>query len=158
MDVTALTCNRSHLDEGARYPGEKPGTASRFTGSSGPPGRKNIPVPRLGNSAWLLSAWFLRTLELGRVRRDRHRLRSFVRGVAGHPTARSRPRTPIIHWCLDVFPDAGEAEWTGATRLLSRPARALMSAAYRRCDVVVDLGPCMRRRLERYGGAPRARR
>jgi glycosyltransferase involved in cell wall biosynthesis len=30
-----------------------------------------------------------------------------------------------------------------------------MSAAYRSCDVVVDLGPCMRARLERYGGSPR---
>jgi glycosyltransferase involved in cell wall biosynthesis len=29
-----------------------------------------------------------------------------------------------------------------------------MSAAYKSCDVVVDLGPCMRRRLERYGGSP----
>ena len=29
-----------------------------------------------------------------------------------------------------------------------------MSAAYKRCDVVVDLGPCMRRRLEAYGGSP----
>ena len=29
-----------------------------------------------------------------------------------------------------------------------------MSAAYRCCDVVVDLGPCMRRRLEAYGGSP----
>jgi len=54
-----------------------------------------------------------------------------------------------------VFPDAGEAEWTGATRLLSPPARAIMSAAYRCCDVVADLGPCMRERLERYGGSPR---
>ncbi|HSZ81886.1 MAG TPA: hypothetical protein VLA14_06370, partial [Polyangia bacterium] len=32
---------------------------------------------------------------------------------------------------------------------------AVMSAAYRCCDVVVDLGPCMRERLERYGGSPR---
>jgi len=70
------------------------------------------------------------------------------------PLRAAWPRTPLLHWCLDVFPDAGEAEWTGATRLLSPPARAVMSAAYRCCDVVVDLGPCMRRRLEAYGGSP----
>jgi glycosyltransferase involved in cell wall biosynthesis len=112
-------------------------------------------VPRLGNSAWTLSAWFLHSL----------RLEAFDAIIIGSdpsfaaalaiPLRVSRPRTPIFHWCLDVFPDAGEAEWTGATRLLSRPARAVMSAAYRCCDVVVDLGPCMRRRLERYGGTPR---
>ena len=112
------------------------------------------PLPRLGNSAWTLAAWFLQSL----------RLREFDAIVIGSDPSfaaalaialrMSRPRTPILHWCLDVFPDAGEAEWTGATRLLSSPARAMMSAAYRRCDVVVDLGLCMRARLQRYGGTP----
>jgi len=111
-------------------------------------------VPRLGNSAWTLAAWFARALQLGPF--DAVVLGSdpsFAASLA-IPLRAAWPRTPIIHWCLDVFPDAGEAEWTGATRLLSPPVRAVMSAAYRCCDVVVDLGSCMRRRLERYGGSP----
>jgi glycosyltransferase involved in cell wall biosynthesis len=154
FDVTALTCNRSHLDEGARYPARESWNGVEIHRVFRPAWSQKHPVPRLGNSAWLLSAWFLHTLELGAfdaivIGSDP----SFAAALA-IPLRASRPRTPILHWCLDVFPDAGEAEWTGATRLLSRPARAVMSAAYRCCDVVADLGPCMRARLERYGGSP----
>jgi colanic acid biosynthesis glycosyl transferase WcaI len=153
-DVTALTCNRSH-DGTTTFPPEESWKGVRIRRVFRPAWSQKKPLPRLGNSAWLLSAWFVESTKLGAfdaivVGSDP----SFAVAIA-IPLREARPRTPIIHWCLDVFPDAGEAEWTGATRLLSPPARAIMSAAYRRCDVVVDLGPCMRERLERYGGSPR---
>jgi colanic acid biosynthesis glycosyl transferase WcaI len=154
-DVTALTCNRSHGDDVARFPPDEVWNDVRIRRVFRPAWSQKKPLPRLGNSAWLLSAWLVETTKLGAfdaivVGSDP----SFAASIA-IPLRAARPRTPIIHWCLDVFPDAGEAEWTGATRLLSPPARAIMSAAYRCCDVVVDLGPCMRARLERYGGSPR---
>ncbi|HVR02291.1 MAG TPA: glycosyltransferase, partial [Polyangia bacterium] len=154
-DVTALTCNRAHGDDGARFAPEETWNDVRIRRVFRPAWSQKRPLPRLGNSAWLLSAWFVESMKLGAfgaivVGSDP----SFAASIA-IPLRAARPRTSIIHWCLDVFPDAGEAEWTGATRLLSPPARALMSAAYRCCDVVVDLGPCMRERLERYGGSPR---
>ena len=154
-DVTALTCNRSHGDVAARFPSEELWNGVRIHRVFRPAWSQRRPLPRLANSAWMLSAWFLRSVSLGDfdaivVGSDP----TFAATIA-IPLRAARPRTPIIHWCFDVFPDAGVAEWTGAGRLLAPPARALMSAAYRRCDVVVDLGPCMRERLERYGGAPR---
>src|SRR5450432_398318 len=154
-DVTALTCNRSHGDDAARFPPEEMWNGVRIRRVFRPAWSQKRPLPRLGNSAWLLTAWLVEAAKLGAfdaivVGSDP----SFAASIA-IPLRVARPRTPIIHWCLDVFPDAGEAEWTGATRLLAPPARALMSAAYRCCDVVVDLGPCMRTRLERYGGSPR---
>ena len=154
-DVTALTCNRAHGDDGVRFAAEEVWNGVRIRRVFRPAWSQKRPLPRLGNSAWLLSAWFVETTKLGAfdaivVGSDP----SFAASIA-IPLRAARPKTPIIHWCLDVFPDAGEAEWTGATRLLSPPARAIMSAAYKCCDVVVDLGPCMRARLERYGGTPR---
>jgi colanic acid biosynthesis glycosyl transferase WcaI len=154
-DVTALTCNRSHGDGPAAFAPDEVWNGVRIRRVFRPAWSQKKPLPRLGNSAWLLSAWFVESTKLGAfdaivVGSDP----SFAVAIA-IPLRAARPRTPIIHWCLDVFPDAGEAEWTGATRLLSPPARAIMSAAYKRCDVVVDLGPCMRERLERYGGSPR---
>src|SRR5262245_10426813 len=154
-DVTALTCNRSHLDETVRYPPDELWNGVQIHRVFRPAWSQKRPLPRLGNSAWTLSAWLLRAVRLGKfdavvIGSDP----SFAASLA-IPLRAVWPRVPIIHWCLDVFPDAGEAEWTGATRLLSPPSRAVMSAAYRCCDVVVDLGPCMRRRLERYGGTPR---
>ncbi len=154
-DVTAVTCNRAHGDDAARFPAEELWNGVRIVRVFRPAWSQKRPLPRLGNSGWLLSAWFLRSTRLGPfdaivIGSDP----SFAASLA-IPLRAARPRTPILHWCLDVFPDAGEAEWTGATRLLSPPARAIMSAAYRCCDVVADLGPCMRERLERYGGSPR---
>jgi glycosyltransferase involved in cell wall biosynthesis len=153
--VTALTTNRSLDDASARYPSEELWRGVRIHRVFRPGWSQRRPLPRLGNSAWTLAAWFARALQLGPfdaviIGSDP----SFAASLA-IPLRAVWPRTPILHWCLDVFPDAGEAEWTGATRQLALPARAIMSAAYRCCDVVVDLGPCMRRRLERYGGTPR---
>jgi glycosyltransferase involved in cell wall biosynthesis len=154
-DVTALTCNRSHGDDTAVFPPAEEWNGVHIRRVFRPNWSQKKPLPRLGNSAWTLSAWFVEAQRLGAfdaivVGSDP----SFAASIA-IPLRAARPKTPIIHWCLDVFPDAGEAEWTGATRLLSPPARAIMSAAYRCCDVVVDLGSCMRTRLERYGGSPR---
>jgi glycosyltransferase involved in cell wall biosynthesis len=154
-EVTALTCNRSHGDEAQRYPAEETWNGVRIRRVFRPAWSQKKPLPRLANTAWMLAAWFLETTKLGDF--DAIVIGSdpmFAASIA-IPLRAARPHTPIIHWCLDVFPDAGEAEWTGATRLLSPPARAVMGAAYRRCDVIVDLGPCMRARLERYGGSPR---
>jgi colanic acid biosynthesis glycosyl transferase WcaI len=153
-DVTALTTNRSLDDVTASYPADETWNGVRIHRVFRPTWSQKRPLPRLGNSAWTLAAWFARALQFGPfdavvIGSDP----SFAASIA-IPLRAAWPRTPIIHWCLDVFPDAGEAEWTGATRLLSPPARAVMSAAYRRCDVVVDIGACMRRRLERYGGSP----
>jgi glycosyltransferase involved in cell wall biosynthesis len=153
-DVTALTCNRSHGDSGARFPAEDEWNGVRIHRVFRPAWSQKRPLPRLGNSAWTLSAWFLRSLRLGDF--DAIVIGSdptFAAAIA-IPLRAARPRTPIIHWCLDVFPDAGEAEWTGASRLLAPPARLIMKAAYRACDAIVDLGPCMRERLARYGGPP----
>ncbi len=153
-DVTALTCNRSHAEASAPYPSHERWNGVEIHRVFRPAWSQKHPISRLGNSAWMVSAWFLRSLRLG----------PFDAIVIGSdpafavtlaiPLRLSRPRTPILHWCLDVYPDAVEAEWTNATRFLSGPARTLMSAAYRRCNVVVDLGPCMRTRLDQYGGAP----
>lgn len=64
-----------------------------------------------------------------------------------------RPRSRIIHWCHDLYPDAaaadgmvaGDATWI---RLL----RWMLAIAYRRCDVIADLGLCMRGRLQAAAG------
>jgi colanic acid biosynthesis glycosyl transferase WcaI len=154
-DVTALTSNRLHGDPQARLPAEELWNDVRIRRVFRPAWSQKKPLPRLGNSAWLLPAWAAAAARLGPL--DAIVIGSdpsFAASIA-IPLRAARPRTPLLHWCFDVFPDAVEAEWTGRTRLLSPPARAVMSAAYRRCDVVVDIGPCMRERLERYGGSPR---
>ncbi len=64
-----------------------------------------------------------------------------------------RPRVRIIHWCHDVHPEATLADGTSSlfARAISVLSRVLR-VAYRRCDVVVDLGSCMRKLLLVAGG------
>jgi glycosyltransferase involved in cell wall biosynthesis len=113
--------------------------------------RQSSPVQRLANSAWLIVAWALRAA----------RLEPFDAVVVGSdpafgavlcgPLRRLWPRAAIVHWCHDVYPEAIEADGAGAAaRALTPLARTWMAASYRRCDAVVDLGPEMRARLERY--------
>jgi len=59
--------------------------------------------------------------------------------------------TRILHWCHDLFPEAAIAdgmlsEESSAVRIL----RSILGRAYAACDSIIDLGPCMRRLLDRY--------
>ncbi len=154
-EVTALTCNRSHSEGIAPYPASEVWNGVQIHRVFRPAWSQKRVFQRLGNASWTLAAWLVRSLSL----HDFDRIvigsdPSFAAALA-IPLRATRPQTPILHWCLDVYPDAIEAEWRSrAAKLAARPARWLMNAAYRRCDVVVDLGPCMRRRLERYAGTP----
>ncbi len=66
-----------------------------------------------------------------------------------------RPSAKIIHWCHDVYPHAaiadglirGDAPWV-------RLIHFMLRVAYRRCDVIADLGICMRRLLQQASGDP----
>jgi glycosyltransferase involved in cell wall biosynthesis len=67
-----------------------------------------------------------------------------------------RPRVRLAHWCFDLYPEAAIADGQVAEDgWLARGLRRLLRAAYSSCDLVADLGACMRQRLERYGHAGR---
>jgi len=64
-----------------------------------------------------------------------------------------RPRSRIIHWCHDVYPDAAIADGMIASDAVwVRLIRWLVGIAYRRCDVIAELGTCMRHRLQVVSG------
>src|SRR5262249_38679742 len=67
-----------------------------------------------------------------------------------------RPQLRIAHWAFDLYPESAIAG--GMVRgngLLVRGLRRLLHHAYAACDLVVDLGACMRARLDSYGHAAR---
>jgi colanic acid biosynthesis glycosyl transferase WcaI len=64
-----------------------------------------------------------------------------------------RRRVRIAHWCFDLYPEAAVAgRLIPEKGLLAKSLTWLLSAAYRRCDLVADLGPCMKARLTKYLG------
>lgn len=67
-----------------------------------------------------------------------------------------RPRTRIVHWCFDLYPEAAIADGLlSPSGMAARVCRRLMSAAYSACSLIVDIGPCMRGLLDKYPSAAR---
>ena len=65
---------------------------------------------------------------------------------------RIMPKARLIHWVFDLYPEALAATGSRLMGLAARVLRPLARRAYRQVDVMADIGECMRRRLESYGG------
>lgn len=64
-----------------------------------------------------------------------------------------RPKSKIVHWCHDLYPDAAIADGILSDRSwISWFLKWLTKLAYFRCNRIVDLGPCMRERIQRLVG------
>lgn len=112
---------------------------------------------RFGNALCMLLGWTWLALVMPRRRKEVMIVGTDpVLGVLSAISWRIlRPRARIIHWCHDVFPHAAVAE--GMLRgdsLFVRAINAVLAVAYRRCDVIADLGVCMRRLLQEASGDP----
>lgn len=110
---------------------------------------------RFGNTLFMLIGWAWLALVTPRRRGEIMIVGTDpVLGVlATIPWRILRPRSRIIHWCHDVYPDAaiadgmidGRAWWV-------RLIQWILGIAYRRCDTIADLGICMRRLLQTSRG------
>jgi colanic acid biosynthesis glycosyl transferase WcaI len=150
-EVSVVTSNRLWHDPRARLPRHENWEGVQIHRVFRPPLSQARPIERLGNSAWMGAAWWLRGLSLGR----------FDAIVIGSDPAFSpllslalRPthgNAALVHWCFDLYPEAIAAEGASAAAgLLTPVARRLMGAAYRKYDALVDIGPRMRERLAAY--------
>jgi glycosyltransferase involved in cell wall biosynthesis len=62
-----------------------------------------------------------------------------------------RPRTRILHWCFDLYPEAAYADHLlSSSGMVARFLHALLRHAYAKCDWIVAIGPCMLERLTLY--------
>lgn len=153
-EVEALPCNRGCRDESKTYSRAEDWQGIRIRRVWRPALKQNSTLGRIGNALWMLAAWSVLAL------RGRKRVPDVV--VMGTdpilsvavaiPLRILRPRIKIVHWCYDLYPEAAEADgilntggWT------AHLARTILRRAYRRCDLVADLGNCMRSRLDNYG-------
>jgi glycosyltransferase involved in cell wall biosynthesis len=115
-----------------------------------PPWPQHRLFARLANTVWMVAAWsfaaFRHSPDILIVGSDP------VLSVAVALTWRIiRPRTRIVHWCFDLYPEAAVAD--GLVRhggFTHRLFRRLAAASYRRCDSLIDIGSCMRERLSTY--------
>jgi hypothetical protein len=61
-----------------------------------------------------------------------------------------RPKLPIGIWGFDLYPEAIFADGIRVPRFIQKLLRFWGGVSYRRCDLLVDIGSCMRKRFEAY--------
>lgn len=153
-DVTARPCNRGCRDETVRYPKTETWGGVAIERIWRPNLKQASTKGRLLNAAWMILAWSLVGVFGRRRRREVVIVGTdpILSVLIAIPWRLFRPRCGIVHLCHDLYPEAPIAE--GMVRARSLPVRVLkwlLARAYRRCDLIVDLGACMGRLLAAYG-------
>lgn len=110
-------------------------------------------VGRIVNAAWMIADWCRLAFRRGPATPDIVLMGTdpiFSVVVAG-VLKTLRPRLRTVHWAFDLYPEAAVADDLFAPKAgLVRLMQAVMGWAYRRCDLIADIGPCMRERLRAY--------
>jgi colanic acid biosynthesis glycosyl transferase WcaI len=169
-EVEALTSNRScHADKTIRPSIEKWYGSERAEGRE-PQEHNNAPVTikriwrprlaqastkgRIANALWMITAWSTIVFRSKKNLPDVLFIGTdpVLSILVASVVKTLRPRVKIVHWAYDLYPEAAVAD------NLLRPEskfvkliQKLLRYAYRCCDLVADLGQCMRQRLEHYG-------
>lgn len=151
-EATAFPSTRGCRSEAVEYPKEGEFEGVRIKRLWRPAWRQSSGLGRVLNAAWMIVRWsFLAT---------RRQAAPDVVIIGTDPILSVlvaivwrffQPNVVIAHWCFDLYPEAAFADG-----LLSRKGAAarvmhyLLKKAYRACDLVVDIGPCMRDLLLQY--------
>jgi colanic acid biosynthesis glycosyl transferase WcaI len=156
-EITAMPCNRSCRDERRSFRPEENWRGVKIRRIWRPALRQSSGIGRLFNSVWMISRWSFAALVWKDVPRT---LIIGTDPVLSVVVARVwkwlRPETRIVHWCFDLYPEAALANGSLRPRgSLFKMTQALLGPAYNCCDLIVDIGACMRRKLDGYPSAAR---
>ncbi len=150
-DVTAIPSNRSCRHASVTYPSSEvwQGVKIRRVWRPGFPQYRTL--GRFCNAAWMALRWGLTALteapDLVIIGTD-----PVLSVTAASIWKTLRPKTKVAHWCFDLYPEAAIAD--GILRRdgwLMRLLTPVLAHAYRSCDLLADLGPCMAERLRAHG-------
>lgn len=152
--VTAFPCNRGCRDEELTYSRDENHRGVRLRRFWRPRLRQASSLGRILNAAWMILRWSLLALRPQPPSVIVVGTDPILSVTAAFAWKLIRPRARIVHWAFDLYPEAAYADGvlapdSGAARLLE----AVLRQAYGRCDALIDIGPCMRDRLARYGSA-----
>jgi glycosyltransferase involved in cell wall biosynthesis len=151
-DVQANPSNRACRDERRKYGRVEHARGVMIRRVWRAPFRQGTALGRALNSIWMTAAW-----SIAAARRNPPDV--VIIGtdpalsiLAAIPWKLLQPKTKIAHWCFDLYPEVAIADGTiSGSELFLRPLTALLRSAYRSCDLLVDISPCMRSLLDRYG-------
>jgi colanic acid biosynthesis glycosyl transferase WcaI len=152
-DVTAMPSNRGCRDESRRYPLKEEWGKVSFRRVWRPAMAQATTIGRLTNAAWMIGAWSVLAARGGPAAFDAVIVGTDpVMSVVVAPViSRLRREMRVAHWAYDLYPEAPIADgMLDEGSLVARTFAAVARAGYRSCDLIADLGPCMRDRLRAY--------
>jgi glycosyltransferase involved in cell wall biosynthesis len=151
-EVTAFPSARAYGNPSDQYPKSEVWNGVKVERIWRPGWSQDSSIGRVLNALWMIGRWAMLASQ------RRHHPDVVILGtdpilsVLLAPVWRFfKPKTAIAHWCFDLYPEAAFADGVlhregFAARVLQR----LLKRAYRACDLVVDIGPCMRELLLRH--------
>jgi colanic acid biosynthesis glycosyl transferase WcaI len=151
-EVRGYACNRGSGALNVTYPPKTTWKKVTIQRLWRPGWKQNSGAGRLLNAAWMVVRWS--ALAVSREAPPDIILMGSdpVLSVFIAPVWRLlHPQIKIVHWCFDLYPEAAYADGILAPRgLASRVLKGLLKHSYSACDLVVDIGPCMRSLVLRY--------
>jgi glycosyltransferase involved in cell wall biosynthesis len=152
--VEAVPCNRGCRDDRQTYPLRERWRGVDIRRVWRPRFRQSSGIGRIVNALWMIIAW----AAIG-LRRPGRRPDVLVVGtdpvlsvLAAKVVKALCGRVRVAHWAYDLYPEAPVADHIlRADSFFVRFLRRLLRRAYTACDLIADLGPCMRARLSDYG-------
>ncbi|MCG6533686.1 MAG: glycosyltransferase family 4 protein [Syntrophales bacterium LBB04] len=157
-DVTVLTSNRYWSDQNAEIPivqenwhGVRIIRVPRFAWNQA------HHLPRAGNALCMMMSWLVQLLRLPRTDVIIVGSDPQFSQLLFPPLKRLLKPKLLVYWCFDVFPEAILADGViGPLNWGAKFMRRVVGRAYASVDLMVDIGSCMRRRLDLHNH--RARR
>ncbi|MEL7548047.1 MAG: glycosyltransferase family 4 protein [Pseudomonadota bacterium] len=152
-EVEALPCNRGCSDESRKFPRKDRHQGVDYKRIWRPSFSQRSFFGRIANSVWMIGAWSMIAIRPRSERPDVVIIGTDpVFGLAAAiPIRLLSPSVKIAHWCFDLHPEAAfVTDIVGEQSLFGRVAQRTMRIAYSKCDLIVDIGSCMRNRLQRY--------
>lgn len=157
-EVTAFPSNRGSSPPDKPHPSSERWSGVQVERVSRPPFRQGKSLGRILNAIWMLVRWSL--LAFGRQPSPDVILIGTdpIFSLLIAPVWRLfHPHTKIVHWCFDLYPEAAYADGIlPNNRILVTLLGAVMKKSYRACNLVVDIGDCMRQLLHAYDPAMRS--
>ena len=154
--VLSRPCNRGCRDESQIYPLDEDWRGVKIRRVWRPRFRQSTNLGRILNAGWLIASW---SLTSGGCRPDvlligTDPILSVLVAAFWRLTRRG---VRIAHWGFDLYPETPVADgMLRSNSLLVRGMKAALRIAYRCCDLIADLGGCMRERLQEYDHGARS--
>ncbi len=154
-DVTAFPSTRGCHGKYSEYPTSGEFEGVRIERIWRPAWRQSSGLGRVLNAAWMIFRWSFLAIT--------HRPKPNVIIIGTDPILSVliaivwrffQPNVIIAHWCFDLYPEAAYPDGLlDRGSVIARLMEALLKRAYLACDLVVDIGPCMRELLLQYDAA-----